>query len=64
VSGTRLPQKNVSDTALLIEVYLYFLRGVTLGVVPFLAAITFFTIGITIGANFTAVLTTLDTFKK
>jgi len=37
---------------------------VMLGFVPFFAAITFLTIGITIGANFTAVLTTLDTFKK
>lgn len=42
--------------------FYYFL--VTVGFAPFFAAITFFTIGITIGANFTAVLTTLDTFKK
>jgi len=37
---------------------------VTLGLVPFFAANTFFTIGIAIGANFTATLTTLDTFTK
>jgi len=37
---------------------------VTLGLVPFFAAITFFTIGIAIGANFTATLTTLDTFTN
>ncbi len=35
-----------------------------LKLVPFFAAITFFTIGIAIGANFTATLTTLDTFTK
>lgn len=40
----------------------YFVRGGVLGIVPFFEAMTFFTIGITIGANFTAVFTTFDTF--
>ena len=42
----------------------YFLRVVTLGVVPFFAATTFLTIGITIGANLIAVLTIFDTFTN
>lgn len=33
------------------------------GVFPFFAAITFLTIGMTIGANLTAVLTTFATFN-
>ena len=40
----------------------YLLRVCTLVVVSFLAATTFFTIGITMGANFIAVLTIFDTF--
>jgi len=42
----------------------YFLRVCTFAVVPFLAATTFLTIGITIGANFIAVLTIFDTFTN